>query len=131
MQEKKFQIMRNLLTLKLLFFLLLSIIFSSTTCDRGDRIWTLQYRVEVISGKGEFTAKFLSPSGADAQVGDLAETWESQVYNRVETGTRVRLLVEKNSGNQELRIEILRDGAVHESGNIGASEMSSVISDSL
>jgi hypothetical protein len=123
--------MRNPFTLKFLSFVLLSLILASTTCDRGDRLWTLQYRVEVVSGKGEFTAKFLSPSGADVQVGDLSETWKSQVYNRVETGTRVRLLVEKSSGDQELRIEILRDGAVHESGDVGVGEMSSVIFDSL
>lgn len=123
--------MSQLVLFRTIIFLFFSIVFFGASCERGDRLWTLQYRVEVISGKGNFTAKFLSRSGGEVHEGNIDQSWKSRIYNQVESGTRVRLLIEKKSGNQELQIEILRDGAVHEMGTISSSEKSKEINDSL
>jgi len=107
------------------------ILSAGTSCERGERIWTLQYRVKVLAGIGEFSVKYLNPNQSETQVGGLTSDWESSVFTDVESGTLVSLEIRKTNGDQMLQLEILRDGAVHESAILSQGESTLTISDAL
>ena len=104
---------------------------TSLSCDRGDRVWQLSYRVEILSGKGVYSVKYIDGNGADVQEGNLSDNWRSATYSQVESGHAARLEVLQVSGTMSFRLEILRDGAVHESRESTPGETAILISDIL
>jgi len=104
------------------------LLVSSLSCDRGDRVWNLSYKVQVLTGNGTYSVKYLDGNGVDVQEGNLSGDWSSGTYSQVETGQATRLQVLPVNGTMTFRLEIIRDGAVHESGESIAGELDYMIS---
>lgn len=104
----------------------------TVSCAEEEKTWTVTYRVDVQGGSAtKFRVRYLTQSQATREVGPFNVYWESPALTEFKDGENVRLTVERISGDATLNLAILRNGAVHESGQMVSSENEVEIEDQL
>jgi len=101
-------------------------------CSKEEKTWTVTYTVNKVgNGEAIYRATYLLPSGAEKEEGPLDGAWLSSSLRQFEDGKRVMLRIERISGTAALELNILRDGAVHEQGNLPSGTAQAEIRDNL
>ncbi len=97
--------------------LLIILLQTFTSCEKSTKIWTVNFQVEGVSEDiKEYRVRYIAPDGAEVTKGPFQEPdWTSDdiVY---EDGTYVFFEIELLDGRGSYTLNILRDGALHESG---------------
>ena len=93
-------------------------------CKKEVRLWDVQYKaVSLGPDIPEFRLTYKTASGGTKLVGILTTGyWESDTLFDVESGSPVELEMEIISGKGAYELQILRDGALHESGSLVKGE---------
>lgn len=102
------------------FVFFLVTLFFSSGCMQFEPVktWTVNYRVYKLSNDSiSYRVNFITPSGGSKSVGPISDfKWVSEDLTNFEDGAYVKLEVEKIWGDGGLRLQILRENAVHEEG---------------
>ena len=106
--------------IRILYSLFIIILVFCTGCMQFEPVktWKVNYRVYKLSNDSiSYRVNFTTQSGATKSVGPISDfKWESEDLNNFEDGAYVMLEVENIWGDEGLRLQILREDAVHEEG---------------
>lgn len=101
-------------------------------CEEEERTWTVTYRVDPrATGSGEFRVRYRTQNQSTVEAGPFDAYWESAPLINFKDGELVSLEVVRISGSSRYNYAILRNGAVHEEGEMAANESSKTIDDRL
>lgn len=83
-------------------------------------MWTVQYKILNLGNDiPTYRVSYKLQSGSTKSVGPInTYNWESEMLTEFEGGSPVWLEIELISGKGELQLQILRDNAVHEKGDL-------------
>ncbi len=111
---------------------MVAVLFLILGCSKEERTWTVTYTVNKVgNGDATYRATYLLASGAEKEEGPIDGAWTSSPLRQFEDGKRVMLRIERITGTASLELNILRDGAVHEQGDLPSGTAQAEIRDNL
>ena len=98
-------------------------------CKKEVKVWDVQYKAVTLGPDiPEFRLTYKTSSGGTKLMGPFNTAyWESDTLFDMESGSPVELEMEIISGKGAYELQILRDGAMHESGRLKKGDTSLVI----
>ena len=116
--------------MKWIWFLFIGgFLITFSSCEKEVKVWDVQYKaVNLGADIPVYRITYKTKSGGTKLVGPFNTwSWESDTLFDLESGSSVELEIEIISGKGAYELQILRDGAVHESGRLVKGETSLVI----
>jgi hypothetical protein len=101
----------------------IGLILCFQSCQEDPQIWKVNYEVRLTEpGAVEYRVRYTNAEGATELQGPIENDFYLSDTFLMEDETALRFSIERISGEAELNINVLRDGAVHATDRLGSAQ---------